>query len=170
MPVVAIALTRLFDIKDVVEISLVALAISPVPPLLPMKEMKAGGRSSYGLGLLALLALLSIVTIPLAIEVLEWLTGRTLAVGGAAIARLALISVVVPLFAGMLVRARASTIAERIAPFLSRGAKLLLLLAAGVLLAGAWRSAWEATGQGAVVAIVAFVLRRLRSWTPAGRT
>ena len=71
MPVVAIALTRLFDIKDVVEISLVALAISPVPPLLPMKEAKAGGRSSYGLGLLALLALLSIVTIPLAIAVIS---------------------------------------------------------------------------------------------------
>ncbi len=157
MPVVAFAVARFFSVREVVEVSLVALAISPVPPLLPMKEMKAGGRTSYSLGLLALLALLSIVTIPLAIEVLERLSGRTLEVGTTGIARLALMTVVVPLFGGMLVRARASAIAERIASVLNRGAKLVLLLAAAVLLAGSWRSVWAATGQDAIVAIVVFV-------------
>src|SRR5262245_52470225 len=86
MPIIAFALARLFNIKDVVEISLVALAISPVPPLLPMKEMKAAGKASYGLGLMALLALLVIPAAPLAIEVLERFSGRPLAIQPGAIA------------------------------------------------------------------------------------
>jgi hypothetical protein len=100
VPALAFTLTRFFEIKHEVEVVLVALAISPVPPLLPLKEMKAGGRISYGLGLLALLALLSVVTIPLAIEVLERLFTRPLAVAPFAVARLALITVLLPLVAG----------------------------------------------------------------------
>src|SRR5262245_20708340 len=105
MPALAFVLTRVFDVRHEEEVALVALAISPVPPLLPMKEQKAGGRSSYGLGLLALLALLSIATIPLAIEVLERLFDRPLAVDPLAIARLASITVLVPLIAGIVVHA-----------------------------------------------------------------
>jgi bile acid:Na+ symporter, BASS family len=161
VPALAFALTRVFEIRHEVEIALVALAISPVPPLLPMKEMKAGGRISYGLGLLALLALLSIVTIPFAIEVLERLFNRPLAVAPFAVARLALITVLVPLVAGIVVHTRAPVMAERIAPGLSIGAKLLLVVAAIALLAGVWRSVWEATGQGAVVAIAVFIVAGL---------
>jgi BASS family bile acid:Na+ symporter len=157
VPALAFALTRLFEIRHEVEVALVALAISPVPPLLPMKEMKAGGRISYGLGLLAVLALLSVVTIPLAVEILERLFSRPLAVAPFAVARLALITVLVPLVAGVVVHARAPVMAERIAPGLSLGAKLLLVVAAIALLAGVWRSVWEATGQGAVVAIAVFI-------------
>jgi BASS family bile acid:Na+ symporter len=161
MPALAFALTRVFEIRHEVEVALVALAISPVPPLLPMKETKAGGRISYGLGLLALLALLSIATIPVAIEVMERLFDRPLAVAPTAVARLALITVLVPLVAGVVVHARAPVTAERIAPALSLGARLLLTAAAVALLAGVWRSVWEATGQGAILAITAFIVAGL---------
>jgi BASS family bile acid:Na+ symporter len=161
VPALAFTLTRFFEIKHEVEVVLVALAISPVPPLLPLKEMKAGGRISYGLGLLALLALLSVVTIPLAIEVLERLFTRPLAVAPFAVARLALITVLLPLVAGLFVHTRAPVMAERIAPGLSLGAKLLLVVAAIALLGGVWRSVWEATGQGAVVAITVFIVASL---------
>jgi len=161
VPALAFALTRFFEIRHEVEVALVALAISPVPPLLPMKEMKAGGRISYGLGLLALLALLSVVTIPLAVEILERLFNRPLAVAPFAVARLALLTVLVPLVAGVVVHTRAPVMAERIAPGLSIGAKLLLVVAAIALLAGVWRSVWEATGQGAVVAIAVFIVAGL---------
>jgi bile acid:Na+ symporter, BASS family len=157
MPVIGFALARVFDIRDVVEISLVALAISPVPPLLPMKEMKAGGQSSYGLGLMALLALLSIPAAPLAVEVLERFSGQPLDMNATAIARVAMISVLAPLAAGMIVRALAPAIAERIAGVVSVGAKLLLFVAAIALLAGVWRSVWDATEEAGVLAIVVFV-------------
>jgi len=161
VPALAFVLTRVFNIRHEVEVALVALAISPVPPLLPMKEMKAGGRISYGMGLLALLALLSIATIPLAVEVLERLFDRPFAIAPSSIARLALITVLVPLVAGIIVHARAPVMAERIAPGLSLGAQLLMAVAATVLLAGVWQSVWEVTGQGAIAAFTVFIVAGL---------
>jgi bile acid:Na+ symporter, BASS family len=157
MPAIVFALARLFAIKKVVEISLVALAISPVPPLLPMKEASAGGKASFGLGLLMLLALLSIPAAPLAIEVVERLSHHPLEIAASAIAKLALVSVLVPMTAGMIVRAFAPAFAERIAGTVSFGAKVLLLVAAIALLAGVWRSVWAATGQGGILAILVFI-------------
>ena len=158
VPALAFLLTISFDIRHEIKVALVALAISPLPPLLPMKETKAGGETSYGLGLLALLAPLSIVTIPLTVTVLEQGFGRPFAVAPSAIARLALVTVLVPLVAGIVVHARVPAIADRIAPGLGLGAKVLLVVAATVILASMWRSVWEATGQGAIVAITVFVV------------
>ncbi len=67
MPIVAVALVRLFELRPAFEIALVALAISPVPPLLPKKEGKAGGESGYGLGLMATVSLLAIALVPLSV-------------------------------------------------------------------------------------------------------
>src|SRR5262245_26100890 len=78
MPVVAVALTRMFTFRPTVEIALVALSISPVPPLLPRKETKAGGSARFGLALMAFLALVSIVAVPLALVLLQRLLGRQL--------------------------------------------------------------------------------------------
>jgi BASS family bile acid:Na+ symporter len=75
----------------------------------------------------------------------------------ATIARLAMISVLVPLATGMVVRARAAAIAERIGGVVRVGAKLLLYVAAIALLAGVWRSVWDATGEAGILAIVVFV-------------
>jgi BASS family bile acid:Na+ symporter len=161
MPAIAFGLASFFAIRDVVEISLVALAISPVPPLLPMKEAKAGGKASYGLGLLTLLALLSIPAVPLMIEVLERLSHQSLAIDATAIARLALMTVLGPLAAGMIVRAFAPAFADRIAGSVSFGAKMLLMVGVGALLGGVWRSVWSATGEGAILAILAFVVAGL---------
>jgi BASS family bile acid:Na+ symporter len=161
MPVIAFVLARLFAIKDVIEISLVALSISPVPPLLPLKETKAGGEASYGLGLLALLALLSIPAAPLAVEVLGRLSDQSLGIEAAAIARVAFLTVLAPLLAGMIVRALAPAFAARIAGAVSFGAQVLLIVGAIALLAGVWRSVWEATGQGGVLAIVVFIIAGL---------
>jgi BASS family bile acid:Na+ symporter len=157
MPVITFALTRIFAIKEVVEISLIALAISPVPPLLPTKEAHAGGKSSFGLGLLMLLALLSIPAAPVAIAVVGRLSHQPLAIEPTAIAKLALMSVLAPMTVGMIVRAFAPAFAERIAGSVSFGAKVLLLVATIALSAGVWRSVWAATGQGGILAILVFI-------------
>ena len=161
MPAIAFALARLFAIKDVIEISLVALAISPVPPLLPMKETQAGGQASYGLGLLTLLALLSIPAAQLSIEALERLSNRPLAIEATAIARVAVISVLGPMAAGLIVRVIAPGIAKRIVSSVSLGARVLLVVGVIALMAGVWRSVWEATGGGGILAIVVFVVAGL---------
>ena len=50
MPILAVVLVRVLELRQSLEIALVALAISPVPPLLPKKQDTAGGEAAYALG------------------------------------------------------------------------------------------------------------------------
>lgn len=156
MPIVAVTLAKLFDVRPIAEIALVALAISPVPPLLPKREASAGGQQSYGLALMIVLALLSIVTVPAAAEILHRGFNWPLGVAPGAIARIVLTMAVLPLLAGMVVRAMVPAIAVRIDEAVALIAKVLLTLAILALLLGTWRAIWSAVGGGAVIAMVAF--------------
>ena len=77
MPVVAALIAALFDLHAPVEIALISLAVSPVPPVLPKKQLKAGGHTSYVFGLLVAAALLAVVFVPVAVDVLGRVFGRT---------------------------------------------------------------------------------------------
>ncbi len=156
VPLLAIVLAKMFHFRPVVEIALIALAISPVPPLLPKKEAKAGGQRSYGLALLAMLALLAIVTVPLAAEILARVFGRPLGAEPGAIARVVLTMALLPLVAGMAVRALLPAIAEKLEGPVALVAKVLLPLAILALLAGTWRAVWAATGDGTLIAMAVF--------------
>jgi BASS family bile acid:Na+ symporter len=157
MPIVAVALATMFDVRREAEIALIALAISPVPPLLPRKEVTAGGRQSYALALMVVLALVSIVAAPAAIEILQRVVNRPLGTAPGAITRIVLTMAVLPLVAGMAVRAFLPAFADRIDAPVALTAKVLLPLAIVVLLAGTWRAVWDAVGGGAVIAMVVFV-------------
>src|SRR4051812_44680834 len=113
MPVVAILLCVVFDFVPPVEIALVALAISPMPPLLTNREAQAGGRVSYGIGLMVVAALLSIPFIPIAVSLIGRMLGLPIAMGYGALVRLVLLSVILPLGLGILVRTVSVTAAGR---------------------------------------------------------
>ena len=157
VPVVAVVLDMMFDLRPTLEVVLVSLSLSPVPPLLPIKESKAGGQRSYTLGLMALLALLSIVIVPLAMALIGFVFGRSFGMGPGAIARVALITVILPLVAGITVRALLPGVADRLEKVVSPITKVLLPLAVLVLLVGSWRAMWAAVGDGSIVAIITFV-------------
>jgi len=157
MPVMAVALTRLFALSHTVEVALVVLAISPMPPLLPKKEIQAGGRQSYALALMATMAALAVVACPLALELLGMYYGRPVDVVPGAITRIVLITVLLPLVLGISVRAWRAGTAERLAPLVGRAATVLLGLAALMLFAGAWRALWAAVGDGTLIALLTFV-------------
>jgi BASS family bile acid:Na+ symporter len=156
MPVVAVLLARLFDFRPTVEIALVALAVSPVPPLLPQREVRAGGRSPYAIGLLAMLALLAVVLSPLGVEILGWIFGRSLTVAPGAIARLALLTVLAPLAAGMIAGALAPRIAASIAKPVAVSGNVLFVLAVLALLVAAAPAMWALVGDGTLMAMVLF--------------
>jgi len=158
IPILAVLFVKALDLRHTVEVVLVALAISPVPPLLPQKESKAGGRRSYGLGLMLFLGLVSIVAIPLVVEVLERVFSRSFVVDSSAIARIILIAVLLPLLAGMAVRMLSPRIAERLEKPVRLIANGLLLVGVVVLLAVSWQAIWAATGEGAIFALIAFVV------------
>jgi bile acid:Na+ symporter, BASS family len=156
MPVVAVGLTQWLDVRNTSEIALIAMAISPMPPLLPRREVKAGGLQPYAVSLLATLALLAIVTIPLSVELLADYYRKPLTSPATAIARLAFISVLLPLVAGIVVRAW-TTVGVRLARPASQLGTLLLVTGSVLLLSGTWRSIWGVIGDGTVIMVAAFV-------------
>jgi len=161
MPVAAVVLTKAFDFRHNVEVVLVALAISPVPPLLPQKESKAGGRRSYGLGLMLFLGLVAIAVIPLVVELLEQVFARPFTVDAGAIARIVLVAALLPIVAGMAVRALMPRVAERLEKPVRLIANGLLLVGVVVLLVVSWQAVWAAVGNGTILVLIGFVVAGL---------
>ena len=157
MPVLALVLVRAFDLHPPVEIALVVLSISPMPPLLPRREIEAGGRTPYALGLLAVAALLSIVVVPLGAEILGRYFGQPLAMPPGAIAQLALKTVLLPLAAGMALRASLPAVADRIDAPVALVAKILLLIGVVAIAIGVLPRALTLVGNGTLLALAAFV-------------
>jgi BASS family bile acid:Na+ symporter len=85
---------------------------------------------------MATLSLLAIVTVPLWAGLMGRVFDRDLGASSAAIARVALIMALLPLAAGVAVRAWIPAAADRLAPIVSMVAKVLLPLAILALLAG----------------------------------
>lgn len=157
MPALAVVLARAFELRPEVEIALVVLSLSPLPPLLPIKQDKAGGRASFGLGLLVTMALLSIAWLPLAAHLVGLVFGRSFAVAPAVIAKIVFKIIVLPLLAGIVFRLLMPRRAERLA----RPATLLgrwLLPAVGLLIVYLSRRELLALlGNGTLVVMVGFV-------------
>jgi BASS family bile acid:Na+ symporter len=157
MPILAVVITRVFDVPRTTEIALMALAISPVPPLLPRREIKAGGQESYGLALMFVLSVLALVAIPIWIGILQQIAHRQFGAAPGAVARIAMIMAVVPLLLGVAVRSLMPALAARIDRPIALVARVLMPIGVLLLLAGAWRATLNATGSGTVVEMVVFV-------------
>jgi BASS family bile acid:Na+ symporter len=126
MPLVAVALTRVFELHPAVEVAMIALAISPTPPLLPGKQGKAGGEASYALGLMAVVSLLSIVVVPVGTAILGRSFGLPLRTPAAAVAQVVLMTTLLPLVTGMGVKAFLPALADRITKPIALVAAVLL--------------------------------------------
>jgi bile acid:Na+ symporter, BASS family len=158
MPIVAVALAQAFELRPSVKIALVALAISPIPPLLPGREQKAGGHASYALGLMMIAAVLSIAIVPAEVDMVGRYFMRPFAVSPWAIAGIALKAAVLPLLAGMLLRAVLPGVAARITKPVEIIATVLLVAGVLALLAGTFRAVLSLVGNGSIVAMAAFVV------------
>jgi bile acid:Na+ symporter, BASS family len=169
LPIVAVTLVAAFNFPQSVKIVLVALALSPVPPLLPRKETGAGGHGSYALGLMAILSLVSIVAVPLGLEFLRRVSGREMGMPPGTVAGVVVKGTILPLLAGMAVRAFLPAFAERIMQPVALIARLLLPAAVIVLFAGAATSIWALVGDGTVLSMVILTLAGLAIGHVLGR-
>jgi len=157
MPIVAVVLVQLFDFRASVEIAMIALSISPIPPLLPAKQGKAGGHSSYALGLMAIAGLVSIAVVPIGLQVLGRFSGQPFQMPAGAIARVVLVTTLLPLAVGMGLKALLPAVADRVAKPIALVAKVLLTGGMLALLVAALPAVLSLIGNGTVFAIVVFV-------------
>ncbi|MGH8172050.1 MAG: hypothetical protein ACREPX_02815 [Rhodanobacteraceae bacterium] len=164
MFVLAAAVALLVDLPLPVQVALVALALSPVPPILPSKQLKVGG-SEYTIGLLVAASICSVVLVPLALELLQstGIVERRLAMGAVSIgidkvAPIVLMSIVIPLLAGILVNRFAPAFAARIARPISTVATILLVVAFIPVLYSATPMFWHLVYSGVLISLILFTV------------
>ncbi len=156
MPVLAVATVLLLPLPMPIKIALVAIAASPVPPILPGRQTSAGGSTSYAIGLLVAASLVAIVVIPATIALIGRLMGVEFRTPLSGVIGIVLLSVIVPLVAGVLVRAALPRIADLIARPVSMFATATLVGACLPVLFTSWPAFWELIGNGVIVILALF--------------
>jgi BASS family bile acid:Na+ symporter len=138
-PVVAVLMARTLDLPRPTEVALVVLAICAGAPLLPRKLLNAGVDPSFIFSLVVTTSLLAIVTVPASLHALrEYLSFNPTATPGT-VARAILQTFLVPLTAGMLVRAITPAFADRVDDLLLKAASVMLGVCALIVLVASWR-------------------------------
>lgn len=158
MVAVAMAIAALFDLPFVIKLALIALSISPVPPILPTKQRKAGGSAAYAVSLLVFASLASIVLAPVSVTIAGTAFGREAAISPWIVSKTVLVSVILPLFAGIALRFASPGTAARLARPVSIAGSALLALAVFPVLVVATKEIWSLVGNGVALALVAFTL------------
>jgi predicted Na+-dependent transporter len=128
--------------------------------LLPRKLLKLGGAPSYVLSLVVTTSLLAIVTVPLSLRLLAGVVTLDTELGPGPVAWAILRSFLLPLGAGMLVRAFAPGLAVRSAEPLLGVVGAALAVASVVLLVAGWRLV-AGVGVPSLIAFGAFALGSL---------
>jgi len=158
MPALALFLALMFHLNPAVKIALVALSVSPVPPIFPKKVLKAGGKEDYTIGLLVATVVLAIVAIPIAMEIFEKVTGVPLYMSALSVATIVFKTVLTPLLGGILLRAVASSFADRATKPIGTSAAVLMILGVLPVLYVSMRTILSLVGDGTLLSFAAFAL------------
>ena len=152
VPLAAGILIGLFPLVPAVKLGIMVMAVSPVPPLVPGKALNAGGDKPYAFSLYTALVLLSIVIVPVTVEILAQVYGRSVSLHPLAVARQVATGVLLPLFVGVLVHRIAPATAERLSPVVRKLAMILLFAALIPLVVFLWPGVQALIGNGTIVA------------------
>lgn len=158
MPLFAVALVLIFDFDPALKIALVALSVSPIPPPIPAKEMKSGGTESYVIGLQVAIGALAIVFVPLAMAIIGQFRSVPLQAGVAPVAKVVFLSVLIPVGAGIFVHKLAPAFSERVARPITSISGYGIVVCIVVVWISAAPAMWSLIGNGAVIALTAFVV------------
>jgi BASS family bile acid:Na+ symporter len=126
LPLVALVLALLLPLDPAARVAILALAVSPMPPILPLKEQKAGAPADYALSIQVAASIVALAAAPLMALAAHALFGRSIDFNGAAMARTILVTILLPLAAGIGLAALAPATAARLVRPLRLGAILPL--------------------------------------------
>jgi BASS family bile acid:Na+ symporter len=158
VPALAFAIALIFPLSPYIKLALVALAVSPVPPILPAKQLKSGASESYAIGLLVAAAAAAVILTPLLIYIASMVFARDVAMPPVQVAKTLVITIAVPLIAGIALRYLAPAFAERTQRYAFIVGATLLLLAIGLILVKNWSGVTALVGNGSILAIAALVV------------
>ena len=156
MPLLAVLIFPWLPLYPAVKIAIVALSVSPVPPFLPGKAIKEGGNQSYVFGLLVSSSLLSIIVVPLTVKLIEAFVHVPFDISASKVALLVGKTILVPLFAGMLISARFPLFSAKIARTVNLLGSLLLVVVLVVMLIASAGRMFSLVGNATILALVSF--------------
>jgi BASS family bile acid:Na+ symporter len=156
-PALAVLLAVAAPLPAPIRFAIVAMSVAPVPPILPRKQMKAGGGGDYTIGLLVAASVVAVVATPLLVDVIARLLGAAASVTPGRIARTLLMSIGLPLAAGMLLKAVWRAGGEMVARHAQSIGMLLLLVGFAAMVGAAWREILALLGNGTALAIATIV-------------
>jgi BASS family bile acid:Na+ symporter len=153
VPVLALAVTRAFDLPRTTEIGIVLMAISPGAPVALRRSLAAGAHAAFAPGLQISVALLAVVSMPLSIAALNEVYAGHARIEPADLMRQVFIAQLLPLGLGIALRHFGAAFAVRIEPAVRSAGTVLLVVAVILVLAELWRPLYEA-GAGTIAAMV----------------
>lgn len=160
VPLIAILMAHGLDLPFGTEVALVVLAICAGAPLLPKKIAKLGGNATYMFSLIATTSVLAAITVPLGLTVLTRFVPFESNVVPSDIAATIVKAFLLPLGAGMLVRAVMPRLAERVSDPLLQWAGIALALCTVVLLVAGFHLVID-VGLPSLIAFAAFTVLAL---------
>jgi BASS family bile acid:Na+ symporter len=165
VPLLAVGLARLLRLDEPFALGLLLLGLAAGAPFLPKVVSIANGDVASAVGLMVLLMVGTTVFLPVALPLLI----KGVQVNPWKIARFLTLLMLIPLVAGLIVRARAASIGERARPVfegLSTGVLLLVLV---LVMAVHFQGVLRIFGTGAIFAALLFaILAAAAGWLIGG--
>jgi len=157
MPIGAFLISRVMQLETSLGVALLLLGTAAGAPFLPKLASAAGGNLAFAVGLMVLLMVLTVAYMPIVLPLL--LEG--VSVDPFKIARSLVVLMLIPLAAGLLVKARYAAIAGRGASVLNKLSSLSLALMIVLMLITNIRNIADLFGSRGVLASVVFLLAGL---------
>jgi BASS family bile acid:Na+ symporter len=165
-PALALGIGRLLRLDEPFALGLLLLGLAAGAPFMPKIVAMAKGDLALAVGLMVLLMVGTTVLLPVALPRL--IEGAQ--VNPWKIARFLTLLLLLPLVAGLVVKARMEVIATRLCPILERVSTVSLLMMLALILAINFKGVLRIFGTGAILAAILFaVLSALAGWLFGGR-
>lgn len=158
MPLFTLLVTWLLPLEQPVRIALLALSLSPMPPILPRKEVKVGASMEYAIGIQVLAAATAVIAAPLFILLFAQVFGAHVDFRPGPMLGVLMVTVLLPLLAGVLVNNYAPGFAARWRGLLGTIGTAVLAVGFLVMIAASWRGISGAVGNGTLLAIALMTL------------
>jgi bile acid:Na+ symporter, BASS family len=153
-PLVALGLWRVFDLDEPLGIGLLLCGLAAGAPFLIKLAEFAKADLAFAVGLMVLLMVVTVGYLPLALPL--FLEGIT--VDPMKVARSLVVLMLIPLAAGLLIRARGPGLAGRIRPAIGIISNISMILVVVFTTAGHFKSVLSVFGTFGVLAAVAFTV------------
>ena len=139
VPVVVLAVARLFGLPRELEVGMVLIAICPGAPVALRRALGAGGGASFAIALQVSLAILAVVAVPAWVAVLDVLYAGSASIAPHQIAGQVLLGQLLPLVLGFVARGYFGPRITPLQPSLGFVSTLLLLALVVMAMTNAWQ-------------------------------